>query len=127
VTAHDCPANGCMRRVAAHMLMCRPHWYMVLAPLRSDVWNAWADGAGAGTAEHWRAIIAAVRAVNEKLAAKSGPTGRGSRIIICANCRRRLHRQRDGSWYHAHNASVSCRPGEGSQWRAEPISIEAQP
>jgi hypothetical protein len=48
--------------------MCRPHWYMVPAPLRSAVWNAWAGGIGAGTAAHRAAITAAIEAVNNKLA-----------------------------------------------------------
>jgi len=49
------------------MLMCRTHWYMVPKPLRNAVWNAWADGFGAGTPEHSEAILAAVDAVNRKL------------------------------------------------------------
>lgn len=44
-------------------------------------------------------------------------------MAICANCRRRLHRQRSGAWYHDHNASVSCWPGDGSGKRATPLSV----
>jgi hypothetical protein len=52
------------------MLMCRPHWYMVPRPLRDAVWAAWDDGYGAETPEHRQAIHAAIRAVNDKLAAR---------------------------------------------------------
>ena len=43
---------------------------MVPAPLRTAVWSAWQDGAGAGSPAHAAAIRAAIRAVNGKLAAK---------------------------------------------------------
>ena len=66
--SHKCPADGCTQRVAVHMLMCRPHWYMVPKPLRGAVWAAWAGGLGAGSPEHTAAITAAVDAVNAKLA-----------------------------------------------------------
>ena len=46
------------------------------------------------------------------------------KIVICANCRKRIHKQRNGAWYHSHNASVSCRPGQGSGMRAEPVEVE---
>jgi hypothetical protein len=73
---HECPAAGCTREVSIDMLMCRQHWYMVPGAIRTAVWNAWQDGAGAGTAQHTAAISSAIRSVNEKLAAKgitSGP------------------------------------------------------
>ena len=63
---HNCPAPACKRRVADHMLMCKPHWYQVPAPLRRDLWNAWQDGAGAGTAEHRDAIRAAIQSLKVK-------------------------------------------------------------
>jgi hypothetical protein len=47
-----------------------------------------------------------------------------TRIVICQLCRKRVHRQRTGDWYHNHNASVSCRPGEGSGRRAVPFEVE---
>ena len=46
------------------------------------------------------------------------------RITICQFCRKRIDRQRNGAWYHRHNSSVSCRPGEGSERRATPLEIE---
>jgi len=61
---HECPRNGCTRRVPAHMLMCRNDWYRVPGALRSAVWNAWDGGYGAGTPEHTAAITAAIDAVN---------------------------------------------------------------
>lgn len=68
--SHECPATGCDREIPYGMLMCSRHWYMVSPPLRTAVWNAWQDGAGAGTPQHAAAINAAIRSVNEKLAAK---------------------------------------------------------
>lgn len=69
MASHECPATGCTRRVGIHMLMCRPHWYMVPKPLRDDVWDAYAGGMGAGSGEHTDAITAAIDAVNAKLSA----------------------------------------------------------
>lgn len=71
-SGHICPATGCTRNVPSHMLMCRAHWYMVPAPLRSAVWNAWAGGAGMLSEAHQAACDDAIEAVNAKLAA-SGP------------------------------------------------------
>lgn len=70
---HECPATGCTRRVGIHMLMCRPHWFMVPKPLRDDVRDAYAGGMGAGSVEHVNAVRAAISAVNEKLASKAKP------------------------------------------------------
>jgi hypothetical protein len=64
---HNCPATGCQRSVPSHMLMCRNHWYMVPKPLRDDVWDAYAGGAGVGTDEHTGAIFAAIGAVNDRI------------------------------------------------------------
>jgi hypothetical protein len=44
--------------------------------------------------------------------------------FICQHCRRRVHRQRSGDWYHDRNGSVSCSPGEGSGRRATPIEVD---
>ena len=44
----------------------------------------------------------------------------------CANCGRSIHRQRDDSWYHDHNASVACLPGSGSRRRADPVMVEVE-
>lgn len=65
---HQCPANGCKRNLPEHLLMCKPHWYMVPRHLRSDVWNAYQDGAGAYTPELLDAQSEAIWAVNQKLA-----------------------------------------------------------
>jgi hypothetical protein len=55
-----------------HMLMDRAHWYMVPKPLRDAVWDAWRNGAGAGSAAHMDAIAAAVEAVNAKIKTVTG-------------------------------------------------------
>lgn len=69
MSAHDCPATGCTRRVGSGMLMCRSHWFMVPKAQRDAVWDAWNRGLGAGSAAHRDAILAAVEAVNRKLEA----------------------------------------------------------
>jgi hypothetical protein len=74
---HECPATSCTREVSVDMLMCRQHWYMVPQALRTAVWNAWQDGAGAGTPQHAAAIHAAIRSVNEKLAVKGTTSSPG--------------------------------------------------
>jgi hypothetical protein len=45
------------------------------------------------------------------------------RITICCYCRKRVYRQKDGTWYHYRNGSRSCRPGEGSDKQATPLEI----
>lgn len=62
---HECPANGCTRRVAFDMLMCRTHWFMVPRPLQQAVWDTYYGGAG--TPPHVEAMGAAIDAVNRKL------------------------------------------------------------
>lgn len=42
---------------------------MVPKPLQNAVWGAWRDGDGTGSAAHTAAIHAAIRSVNDKLAA----------------------------------------------------------
>jgi hypothetical protein len=65
---HACLPPVCARQVSADQLMCREHWYMVPNAIRTAVWVAWQDGAGAGTAQHRAAIEAARRSVAERLA-----------------------------------------------------------
>lgn len=73
--SHKCPASGCPARVADHMLMCRPHWYMVPSAVRLSVWETWQDGAGSGSVGHNVAMRAAIDAVNAKLEAKAAGGG----------------------------------------------------
>ena len=44
----------------------------------------------------------------------------GGRDVRCCYCWKRIYRQRNGAWYHVHNGSVACHPGEGSDRRATP-------
>lgn len=74
---HECPATGCTREVRTEMLMCRQHWCMIPQVIRTAVWNAWQDGVGAGTVQHRAAINAAIRSVNEKLAARGTTSNPG--------------------------------------------------
>lgn len=41
---HTCHATGCTVPVPPRMLMCRPHWHMVPAPIRARVWKAYRPG-----------------------------------------------------------------------------------
>ena len=61
--SHPCPVGRCGVRVPASQLMCRTHWAKVPEPLRRAVYRTWARGAGAGSAGHRAAILAAVQAV----------------------------------------------------------------
>jgi len=59
---HECPGPDCtVETVPDDMLACSPHWYQVPKPLRTAVYRAWGNGAGAGTAAHRSALLAAVR------------------------------------------------------------------
>jgi hypothetical protein len=61
---HECPKNGCVRRVPAHQLMCPADWRSVPADLQSAVWRTWRGGRGKGTRAHLAAMEAAIDAVN---------------------------------------------------------------
>lgn len=61
--SHECPKNGCDRRVPFHMLACRAHWYQVPKPIRDAVWRTYRDP-GMGSPEHGAAIRAAIGAMN---------------------------------------------------------------
>lgn len=68
---HQCPAEKCGRNLPDHMLMCRPHWYMVPSDLRAAVWATYRNGAGVGTLPLWQAQRDAIEAVNGKIGATS--------------------------------------------------------
>jgi len=70
---HECPRDGCTRRVPPGMLMCRADWLRVPVPFRKALYAAWDSGRGAGTPAHRAAMLAAIQAVNEALAAPSPP------------------------------------------------------
>jgi hypothetical protein len=58
---HQCPGPRCTRDdIPAEMLACTGHWYQVPRALRTAVWRAWDDGAGALSPEHNAAVKAAV-------------------------------------------------------------------
>ena len=64
--SHQCPAPGCERMVADHMLMCRPDWYRVPQLLRGDVWATWRNGRGAGSADHRAAMFTAIESLEKR-------------------------------------------------------------
>lgn len=61
---HECPRDGCERRVPADMLACKQHWFSVPSPLRRALWQAWDGGRGALSDAHIEAMAACVRAMN---------------------------------------------------------------
>ncbi len=66
---HQCPGPECEAEVSYEMLACSRHWYQVPRPIRTAVWRTWANGAGAGTMEHLRAMdraIASMRPITPK-------------------------------------------------------------
>lgn len=63
---HHCPGLDCGRQVPADQLACRPHWYSLPKPIRTAVWRAWNDGAGAGSDAHTAAITKAIDYLSKK-------------------------------------------------------------
>ena len=67
--SHTCHAIGCQKPVPPSMLMCKPHWFMVPADLRSDVWRTYVPGQEI-TKTPTRAYCAAARAAEIAVAKK---------------------------------------------------------
>ena len=72
---HLCPGPRCGGKapIPYDMLMCRADWAAVPRPIRNAVYRAWDNGAGAGTADHQRAVQLAIRA-----AQRGQPAGDGT-------------------------------------------------
>jgi hypothetical protein len=68
---HQCPVRVCPAVLPDHLLMCRPHWFMVPPALRNAVWAAYRNGAGTGTLALHAAQVAAIRAVERRPARDS--------------------------------------------------------
>lgn len=60
---HLCPVPRCKERV--ERMFCRRHWSRISWALRGHLWRTWASGAGAGTAEHIAAALAAITAASD--------------------------------------------------------------
>lgn len=43
-TTHECPANGCTRRVSSEMLACAPHWRRVPNATKLAVYRTFRRG-----------------------------------------------------------------------------------
>ncbi len=69
--ASRCPVAGCADRIDPSRLMCRRHWYQVPKAIRDRVWATWRSGAGALTAEHRDAVLAAIAACQRGKAQRS--------------------------------------------------------
>ena len=46
-------------------------------------------------------------------------------ITICQLCRKRVHRVRNGEWYHDRNSSAFCDHTDGMGRKAVPLEIKA--
>ena len=59
----------------------------------------------------------------------AGRTAGESAVVTstCGGCRRQLFKVANpgpsGAWYHTHNGSVACYPGDGSGRKAMPVSV----
>ncbi len=61
---HECPADGCRRRLGFGVLMCGCHWRMVPRDLQREVYRTWARGRMPDPVAYMAARQAAVFAVN---------------------------------------------------------------
>jgi len=61
---HECPVDGCARRVPFHTLMCHNHWSMVPRDLGRRVLRLWSDERGQ---QYFAAREEAIGAVNAQL------------------------------------------------------------
>lgn len=69
---HQCPAPGCTRQIANHLLMCRTHWSLVPAPIQRELYAAYKNGRGVGTAEHRAAMEKAIESVTPRKQQQEG-------------------------------------------------------
>lgn len=72
---HECPIDGCNRKVPDERLMCGPHWHRVPAQLQRRVYVTWGQRQRnpadvACVAEHRKACAEAVRCVNQHIQQK---------------------------------------------------------
>lgn len=58
---HECPAEGCERRVARSMLACRKHWARVSRTTQAEVYAAYRSG---DATRHWEAMQTAIAEMN---------------------------------------------------------------
>jgi hypothetical protein len=47
-------------------------------------------------------------------------------MAICQLCHKRVFRVKNGEWYHQHNASAFCRPGDGTHRKVVLLRIETR-
>jgi hypothetical protein len=69
MTQRLCHAVDCNERIPPDRLMCPRHWYMVPAPLRTQVWQTYRPGASPPTQEYLdtaRTVINHVAALEGK-------------------------------------------------------------
>lgn len=72
-TTHECPADGCTRRVRREQLACRNHWFRVSKATRERVWEAYRTGSG----DHGDAIVQAITEMNSQRNPGGSPAGFG--------------------------------------------------
>lgn len=73
-STHECPIDGCPKRVDHHQLMCLSHWRMVPGEIGRKLYRAYDRGRGIGSNAHAEAMHDAVHWVEMTLASKSEKT-----------------------------------------------------
>jgi hypothetical protein len=38
---HECPKNGCARKVPFDQFACKTHWFAITAATRRAIWQSW--------------------------------------------------------------------------------------
>lgn len=71
--SHLCHARGCAAPVPPTMFMCRRHWFMVPAVLRTAVWRHYRPGQEV-TKDPSRKYLEVTRQAVEAVAAREGAT-----------------------------------------------------
>lgn len=60
-TTHECPKDGCSRRVSRSQLACKAHWAWVSPPVQREVYAAYRSG---DVGRHVAAMEAAIAEMN---------------------------------------------------------------
>lgn len=68
--ATSCPIEGCTRTKGADRLFCKPHWFLVPAPLRTAINDTWRRRRDPGALSAYRANVEKARII---IAEKEAP------------------------------------------------------
>jgi hypothetical protein len=79
---HECPKDGCLRRVRRSQLACATHWQLVSKPTQREVYAAYRSG---NLGRHVAAMQDAVDEMN-RAAPTHGPDAECADCHECAGC-----------------------------------------